>query len=343
MEFITQPQPSNTMQIPLSTKSISSITKPPDSSEEWILIFDTETTDLPQNGWDDFEPYNTVEKWKDGNFKFTKTTMIRDAVTNAPVLDQYGKPKYNYICKTVLATDTLLYPHIIQFSYILFNRKTNETKIINKIIHLDEEVYLSPISEAIHNISMKKSREKDNNGYFINPTINQVLCEFMEDFYKADIIVAHNLRFDRNVILAELCRHRSKNPIYEEYINDFYHNKKEFCTCDFGTDICKIVAVSKVGKMYHKMPKLKDLYKQLFDIEVDDSILHNAFVDVVACLVCFYKIRYNKNILNIKNLSDMIRKCICNINGVEYIHIAEESTLVNKKQQLRRSPRLHKS
>jgi len=342
MDFITNPQPLNTMQIPLSIKSASSITTLPNSSEEWVLVFDTETTDLPQNGWDDFEPYDTVEKWKDGNYKFTKSSMMRDNISNAPLLDQYGKPKYNYICKPVLATNPELYPRIIQFSYILLNRKTNETKIVNKIIQLDEKAFLSPISEAIHNISMKMSRETDKNGYFINPTIEHVLCEFMEDFNKANIIVAHNLRFDRNIILAELCRLRTKNPIYEEYIKDFYHNKKEFCTCDFGTDICKIVAVSKVGKMYYKMPKLKDLYKHLFDIDIDETILHNAFVDVVVCLGCFYKIRYNKNISNVKNLNNMIRKCICNINGVEYICIEEESTMVNTKQQLRRSPRLHK-
>jgi DNA polymerase III epsilon subunit-like protein len=316
MEFIAQYQnqnkPVNTMQIPLSTKSLSCITKPPDSSEEWILVFDTETTNLPQNGWDDFEPYNTVEKWKDGNSKFTKTTMIRDPVTNAPVLDQYGKPKYNYVCKTVLATDTALYPHIIQFSYILFNRKTNETKIVNKIIQLDEEVYLSPISEAIHNISMKKSREKDKNGSFINPAIEHVLCEFMEDFYKADIIVAHNYAFDYQIIQAEMKRNydflykqkckKALDIFTAEYLET--KNKRYYCTMQMSISICKLPFKPKtttttkinagvninprpcqVKKVTYKFPKLSELHNHLFGFVPEN--LHDAQVDVETCLRCY--------------------------------------------------------
>jgi DNA polymerase III epsilon subunit-like protein len=128
-----------------------------------------------------------------------------------------------------------------------------------------------------------------------NPEIHEVLTEFMKDFEKADVIVAHNLNFDRNMLLAEMDRLRTRPgfEVFEEYIQNLYANKKEFCTGKFGADVCQISAVNKMGKEYYKMPKLNALYTHLFGYAPDESKLHDALMDVVICMRCFYKIRYD--------------------------------------------------
>jgi len=48
-----------------------------------------------------------------------------------------------------------------------------------------------------------------------------------------------------------------------------------------------------MGKEYYKMPKLNALYTHLFGYAPDESKLHDALMDVVICMRCFYKIRYD--------------------------------------------------
>ena len=39
-------------------------------------------------------------------------------------------------------------------------------------------------------------------------TIDEVLLKFMKDFEKADVIVSHNIQFDKNMLLVEMDRLR---------------------------------------------------------------------------------------------------------------------------------------
>jgi hypothetical protein len=120
----------------------------------------------------------------------------------------------------------------------------------------------------------------------------------MIDFRKADVVSAHNLVFDKNILLAEMTRLKQSNPIFEEYIQEIYFSKKDYCTCIYGKDVCKIEAIGSKGIKYYKMPKLKDLYKELFGYFPDETKLHDAFIDVIVCFRCFYKIKFSQDICN---------------------------------------------
>ena len=62
-----------------------------------------------------------------------------------------------------------------------------------------------------------------------------------------------------------------------------------------GTDLCKIVAYTKVDKReYIKFPTLTELCKHLFGYEPKN--MHNAMNDVIVCFQCFYKMRFDLNI-----------------------------------------------
>jgi DNA polymerase III epsilon subunit-like protein len=251
--------------------------------ERFVLIFDFETNDLPHDSvaWDDYEPYKTIQKYKSG----------------APKQDRNGKMLIQE------PSDPSLWPHAVQFCYTLYDNLTNEAKIVNEIIRLPVGVTMSPASQAIHKISLEYTQEKTKKcvnpltgeiEYKHHPYIQEVLEEFMKDFQRADVIVAHNLRFDRNMLLAEMDRLvRNGNESFKDSLELLYSNKKEFCTANCGADVCKIEAINKIGKAYYKIPRLCHLYKYLFGYEPDESKLHDALTDVVVCMRCFYKMRYN--------------------------------------------------
>jgi len=189
------------------------------------------------------------------------------------------------------------FPHAVQLAYILYNKQTGSTKIVNEIIRLPEEVVISKESEAVHHISAEFTRRKTTEGIHFHKEIEDVLREFIIDFRKADIVVAHNIQFDRNILLTELDRLRQKGKEeFVEFLDDFYNNKIEYCTALKGKYICKVEKMDKYGQMYYKMPKLVELYNTLFNVTPNESMLHNAIVDVVICFRCFFKIRYNIDI-----------------------------------------------
>lgn len=283
--------------IPLSVKPASSI---PESAshkkERYVLTFDFETTGLPESSWDNYEPIPYVKTRRDGS------------VVTVPkqTLDKNGDPMIYNAPVMLPASDETKWPHAIQFCFMFHDNKKNKTTIVNEIIRLPKGVTVHPESEKIHKISLEQSQGKTkkvvdpNTGQITmihHPTIDEVLRKFMEYFRKADIVVAHNLRFDRNIMLCEMDRLRKKNILdYEHFIVELYHNKKEYCTSNFGGDVCKIIAVNKLGNFYYKMPKLKYLYEYLFHYAPEEDKLHDALIDVIVCFRCFYKLRYNMDI-----------------------------------------------
>jgi len=244
------------------------------SIPRYIMVFDFETTCLPKNAWTDYSltPTNNM-----------KTGHVIPASNEAD------------------------YPHAVQLSYILYDTEKNTAKIFDEIVRLTEGVIISPESEAIHHISLEKTQGKTRrvlNRYTkhyrkqFNLTIDEIIRKFMSDFRKADIVVSHNIKFDRNILLVEMDRLRQNKPIFNNYIQEIYTNKKMYCTAKNGAFVCKIAALNRFGKQYYKMPKLTVLYTTLFGKEnmLDVTKLHNALYDVVICLRCFIKMRYDIDI-----------------------------------------------
>jgi len=254
--------------------------------ERYTLTFDFETNRLPDESvvWDEFKINEKLDTYRD---------------SGKPVIDRKtGKQK------VLPRSDASKWPHSVQFCYILYDNQLHTAKVVNEVIRLPEGETMDPGSEAVHKISLAKTQGKTKRivnpktgeeMMTFNPEIHEVLIEFMKDFEKADVIVAHNLHFDRNMLLAEMDRLRRRQgfEVFEEYIQNLYANKKEFCTGKFGADVCQISAVNKMGKEYYKMPKLNALYTHLFGYAPDESKLHDALMDVVICMRCFYKIRYD--------------------------------------------------
>jgi DNA polymerase III epsilon subunit-like protein len=113
---------------------------------------------------------------------------------------------------------------IVQLSYILYNVKTQtidfSTKQGDDIVSINAP-NISKATSKVHGIEKNDTIGK-------NP-IKEHIDQFIGHFEKADMYVAHNIHFDRNVLLAELTRHSGQNPTLSNFLNTFYHNKKEYC------------------------------------------------------------------------------------------------------------------
>jgi DNA polymerase-3 subunit epsilon len=193
----------------------------------------------------------------------------------------------------------LLWPHIVQFSYIIFDTDTNTIdKISDSIIKVSVDI--PEESSKIHGITNEISSEK-------GVLIKKVIKQFMKDMvaFNCELIVAHNIEFDLDMILVEITR---LNKI-QLYIGEFMKYDK-FCTMKTTEKMCNIKAVSKTGKEYTKYPTLGELHYYLFCTYPTN--LHNSLNDILICLRCYYKLTFKEDILN-KNtyIDELLNPLIC--------------------------------
>jgi len=188
-----------------------------------------------------------------------------------------------------------LWPHIIQLSYLVINDSTHQILAEeNMYIDIDNSVEIGDDSSAIHGITKDVLKNKP-----LVP-MREALTKFKKDFDKCMFSVAHNIRFDNNMIMVE-CK---RNNMFIELL------KRPCCTMLRGKDICNILKHNKYGNVYKKPPKLSELHYHLFSHDIKD--LHNAFVDIIVCIRCYYMMTQNRDITRtnryIRHIFRTIRK-----------------------------------
>jgi DNA polymerase III epsilon subunit-like protein len=202
-----------------------------------------------------------------------------------------GLPKSKVINKDVLH----LWPYIVQFSYIIFDTEFKTlVKMKDFIIRVPDFITISEEVSKIHGITNDISLTKGVN-------IVDVLNEFFADLSIVDYIVGHNVSFDLNMIRAELNR-LIVNASNVEQVSEFQTHltiintsKNIYCTMKESIDLCAIQTKDKFGRSYNKFPKLIELYQKLFNITPNN--LHNSLNDVIVCLRCFMKLKYDNDIV----------------------------------------------
>lgn len=184
-----------------------------------------------------------------------------------------------------------LWPHVVQFSYIVFDTESNKiVKIKDSIIKVPDGFIITEENAKIHGINTEISLAK---GVDLLP----VLEEFFTDFDSADHIVGHNVSFDINMIKAELQRliMNSFNEKLQEYLTKINTSTKFYCTMQETIELCAIELKDKYGRSYKKFPKLVELYQKMFGVTPKN--LHNSLNDVIVCLRCFIKLKYEIDIV----------------------------------------------
>jgi DNA polymerase III epsilon subunit-like protein len=184
-----------------------------------------------------------------------------------------------------------LWPHVVQFSYIVFDTESNKiVKIKDSIIKVPDGFTITEENAKIHGITTEISLAK---GVDLLP----VLEEFFADFDSSDHIVGHNVSFDINMIKAELQRliMNSFDKKLQEYLTKINTSTKFYCTMQETIELCAIELKDKYGRPYKKFPKLVELYQKMFGVTPKN--LHNSLNDVIVCLRCFIKLKYEIDIV----------------------------------------------
>lgn len=207
-----------------------------------------------------------------------------------------GLPPKEFFNKVSL-TSINMWPYIIQLSYIVYDTHIHDIdNITDNLIKIPKHVNLREESIRINGITNIMC---ENRGI----PIYQALVEFNNVCQNVDIIVGHNLDFDINMLKAEWYRLISQQNINNKITKAYdtfgliIQNKQKHCTLRENITRCNLISVSKKnGKTYTKWPTLDELHQHLFQSSVQN--LHNALVDVIVCLRCFYKINMDADLLD---------------------------------------------
>jgi len=157
---------------------------------------------------------------------------------------------------------------IMQFACILSDKDRIYNEFSTLVVAGDRAC--NPKAQDIHGISVEDCNKGGLNEAQLYPFL-------ANNFFIADILVAHNISFDLLFIDHLMQRnHKKWGELYE---------KPSFCTMKETTNLCQLPG--KFGKF--KWPKLTELYKFLFDEELEGA--HDALTDVRATRRCYYRLK----------------------------------------------------
>ena len=180
--------------------------------------------------------------------------------------------------------DTFRWPYIVQLSFVYYDSEINDViDYYDNVIKLPDNITIPDNSIRIHGITNEIMRENGIN-------IKIALKKFNDILKDCDIVVAHNISFDKRMIMVECIRNK-----ISQYFTKRQNKKSEFCTMKNSKNICKIKIVNIKGEEYFKSPKLSELYTFIFKEEPRN--LHNSFVDVLLCLRSYFAIVENRDII----------------------------------------------
>ena len=196
---------------------------------------------------------------------------------------------------SIIETDK--WPYIVQLSYVYYDTvKKIMIESRDYIIKIPNSVVISSESIAIHKITPEIC---DDEGV----SIKAVLDKFNACLQDCDVVVGHNISFDKRLVMVESIRHKMK-----QHFTTIGVRVPEYCTMKNSVDLCKIPVTSKEGEVYFKYPKLSELHQHLF--KSVPGGLHNALIDVLVCLRCYVMMEHNYDIATDSNamLEAMVSK-----------------------------------
>jgi DNA polymerase III epsilon subunit-like protein len=159
------------------------------------------------------------------------------------------------------------WPRLVQLAYLLYDNSGNLISGSDHIIKPED--FKIPVSaSSIHGITHEKACVEGK-------PLAAVMNEFLRLLDKAEILVAHNMSFDENILGAEFLRLNMPNVI---------PGKNRICTMLKSTHFCKLN-----GPYGYKWPKLSELHYTLFNSAFAEA--HNASVDIKATAKCFWELR----------------------------------------------------
>ena len=194
------------------------------------------------------------------------------------------------------------WPHIIQLSYIIYDISSNIiVKKYNKIIKIENHINITDDSIKLHGITREISFKH-------GITINQALEELNKNLVNIDLIVGHNIHFDKKMILVEGIR----SNIQINFTGYLDKPIPFYCTMLKSIYLCKIPFPNSKNPNNNrfKYPKLSELINYLFNEQPNN--FHNSWVDVIYTLRAYCKLINNIDILTFPSIN---KELLDNINS----------------------------
>jgi DNA polymerase III epsilon subunit-like protein len=160
---------------------------------------------------------------------------------------------------------------IVELAYKIYDENNALVKAISVLIKPEFEIK----NTEIHGITNKMAND-------FGTRIDIALAHFIIDVDNVDLLVSHNMEFDKYIVLSEMWRIVS--------VGDNVHNINYL---DIATLLHKnTMCTMKTGQEklnYTKYPKLVDLYRTLCG-NVHWKQDHRALDDVDKCAQCYFKL-----------------------------------------------------
>jgi len=151
------------------------------------------------------------------------------------------------------------WPHIVSISWMVLE---DDIPVSSRSFIVKPNGWTIPYdSEKIHGISNYKAQSE---GY----DLEYVIDVFTKEYY--DIMVAHNLEFDENVLV---------NAIYWDLARKEFRGFpiKKYCSMNLTRNLCRIPSLNP---QFYKSPKLSELYTYVFGEKPIMENLHSSMYDV---------------------------------------------------------------
>lgn len=176
--------------------------------------------------------------------------------------------------------DVANWPIILTIGWQLWEVVAGEWTLLeaaDRLLKPSDSVIWDTSAEAIHGITRERALAEGSTPAEVFPEIQTLMRT-------ADVVTAHNIAFDKSVLIAEMLRLNPAGRI------DWWP-RLEYCSCQNTKVLCKLPSRSTKPRPEdpYKMPKLIELYAFLFGTEPSeaDMSLHTAVGDVECLVRCF--------------------------------------------------------
>ncbi len=159
------------------------------------------------------------------------------------------------------------WPRLVQLAWLLCDQNGTPSERRSLIVR-PEGFEIPEAATAIHGITTAQAA---NEGF----PLRHVLDDFAAAIDQSQLLVAHNVSYDQNVLGAEYLRTGIESRLM---------GTPSLCTMEASTEFCAIS-----GPRGFKWPTLSELYSRLFGR--DPERVHAAEVDVNTCAECFFELR----------------------------------------------------
>lgn len=172
--------------------------------------------------------------------------------------------------------DLANWPRLVQIAWVQYDAKNRHIGTATSFIVRPDGFRIPSQAQRVHGISTARALAEGT-------PLRIVLTTLTAAIQGAKVLVAHNLRFDENVIGAEFLRQGLNIP---------FVGKRRICTMTESTDFCRLS-----GPRGYKWPTLGELHAALFGTYCPET--HAAVADVTTCAKCFFELK-KRGILKIR-------------------------------------------